>query len=119
MFIILSCIVTFIAMWLSLNTENESILEATRKGLRNDLILPNFLFELEKLYINRHPELSYKQFDETLVRNNLTQMIAFLKTNERDFLPIKYSFINDYNYAITYYTYDTFGTLLSKPTFID
>lgn len=46
-------------------------------------------------------------------------MIAYLKTNERDFLPIKYAFINNYNYNIMYYTYDTFGTLLWKPTFID
>lgn len=34
-------------------------------------------------------------------------------------MPIKYSFINDYNKLINFYSYDTVGTLLSKPTFID
>ena len=63
MFVIASCIITFIVIWLSLKSENESILNATKKGLRNEIILPNLLFEVEKLYINRHPELVYTPFD--------------------------------------------------------
>jgi hypothetical protein len=46
-------------------------------------------------------------------------MIAYIKTNEREFLPIKFSFMNNYNKAISYYTFDTQGAMSMKKTFID
>lgn len=46
-------------------------------------------------------------------------MVAYIKTNEREFLPIKFSFMNNYNKAINYYTFDTAGIMSVKKTFID
>ncbi len=46
-------------------------------------------------------------------------MIEYIKTNERDFLPIKYAFIEQYNMSINEYNVDTTGRLVSATTFID
>lgn len=119
MFVIASCIITFIVIWLELKSDNGQVLEATKKSLRNEIITPNLLFEMEKYYINRNPLLSYNKFDEEEAEKKIKQMVAYIKTNEREFLPIKYGFINNYAKTVNYYTFDTAGAMSMKKTFID
>ena len=46
-------------------------------------------------------------------------MIDFIKDNEMNYLPIKYSFIGDYDKNISEFAVDTDGHLLEELTFID
>lgn len=46
-------------------------------------------------------------------------MVAYIKINEREFLPIKYAFMNNYARTVNYYTFDTVGAMSMKKTFID
>jgi hypothetical protein len=57
------------------------VLEGTRKSLRNEIITPNLLFEMEKHYINRNPLLANNKFNETFSQETIKQMVAFIKTN--------------------------------------
>ena len=69
---------------------------------------------MEKFYINRNPNLSLNKFDEIASQAKIKSMISLIKKNEREFLPLKYSFINDYNRTIKQYSFDTLGAITVK-----